>query len=123
VLGVVDILLNFKPKREALLARNDTKNIEFGLNRTINASSVFCEPRTGLCQHVAMLAVRYRRLTSAHKRGIIRDVTSIIDQVPDAIDLIFERGELNLELGEFEAAIFDFSLILGRGPTSWRLTG
>jgi tetratricopeptide (TPR) repeat protein len=78
-LGVVEILLNVKRKTEALLAENDTKAAEFNLNRTVNASRVFCEPRTLLGQHVAMLVVRYRRMTGGDKREIIRYVNSIVD--------------------------------------------
>lgn len=113
---------NFYGKIEKYLNMKDLRNSEISLNRTIAAAEPFCDNSTELMSKVNVWKVRWLRLAN-RTEGLLDVLNAMIESNPDNLDLVLERGELNLELGDYDAAIFDFNLIETRSSgneRAWR---
>jgi tetratricopeptide (TPR) repeat protein len=91
------------------------QNVEFAgvaLNRTQSALEQFCERGSPLGQTVMLMEYRLARLKGGNETELLAMLDRMIEIAPQAVDLLLERGNLNLERREFDAAIFDFNVIL-----------
>jgi tetratricopeptide (TPR) repeat protein len=84
------------------------------LNSTLSAMELFCTPRTVLHTNVDSLLATVLR-SVGDKKALVGALSRLID-AQDNISLYWGRGRLNMALGDFDAAISDFTYIASRQP-------
>jgi tetratricopeptide (TPR) repeat protein len=117
-LAAVNEIVDQKSKFEGFVR---TKNIEFAditFNRTQNASDQFCERNSTLGASVMLLEYKLAVLKNFNNTELLRMLDAMIALAPKAHDLLFERGNVNLALKEFDAAIFDFNVLRSENPNN-----
>ena len=113
---------NFYGKIEKYLDMKDVKNSEISLNRTLTAAQPICDESSELLSKVNVLKIRWLRLAN-QTDGLLDVLNEMIEKNPNNLELVLERGELQLDLGDYDAAIFDFNLVetqVSGNERAWR---
>ena len=118
-LNTINDIVSYKKAAEAALNKNDQEKAEIAINQTINSTTQFCPSDSPLVQSVNLLQIKLLKLKN-DKHHIIDVLDEMISHNPSNIDLILERGDIHLELGDFDAAIFDYNSVQSRNPQNRR---
>jgi tetratricopeptide (TPR) repeat protein len=120
-LGAMAAVAESRGRALAAIASNAFPTARNALNLTLSSTQLFCPARTVLHTNVdSLLATVLRR--TGDKRALVDALTRLID-AQENISLYWERGRLHMALGDFDAAIYDFTYIESRQPGNATVRG
>jgi len=108
----------FVGRADRCIENRDAGNAAIALNRTRIAACSVCDAGSRLMTRVGVLEVRMMRLNGTE--GIIDVLNDMVTRTGNAPELVIERGELLLESGDYDAALFDFSTVEAQDPRNRR---
>ncbi|KAK8895810.1 hypothetical protein M9Y10_013695 [Tritrichomonas musculus] len=117
--STINNIVAYKKAAESALNKNDQEKAEIAINHTINSTRQFCPSNSPLVQSTNMLQIKFLKLKN-DKHHIIDVLDDMIKANPSNLDLILERGDIHLELGDYDAAIFDYNSVQSQNPQNRR---
>jgi tetratricopeptide (TPR) repeat protein len=113
-------IIEQRAKFERFFTSQNLEFAEIAFNRSQTASQLFCSAGSALGQSVMLLEYRLAKLKQYNNTQLLEMLERMIAVAPQAADLLLERGNVYLALKEFDAAIFDFNVVLTQSPDDKR---
>jgi len=110
----------FYPEANRLLKMNNHIEAKNAIEKVHNAGLLFCSENSVLIQAAYLIKAQIIR-SMGNKNETLDFLNNMTSKYPDNNDFLIERGELNLELGDYDAALFDFSTAQRRNPNDSRI--
>ncbi|KAH0792787.1 DnaJ domain containing protein [Histomonas meleagridis] len=101
------------------LDQQKPKDAEIEINASYTSGQQFCSAGTNLINSLDLLRLRLLKIQKGPKE-LLEILNKMIDESPDSLDLVLERADLNLELEDYDAALFDYSNVQRHRPTDQR---
>ena len=117
----LNAISNFQKSRneaEKALANKNVNSAEIAINKTIEYSCMFCSPDSPIVKSTNLITIKLLKLKDDNET-IIKVLDEMISKNP-SIDLIIERADLHREMGNYDAAIFDYNNVLSQDPGNQR---
>ena len=99
--------------KKALNAQN-TDGVNKSLSKFFSAGLNYCDFKSDLIKSANILKAKSIRL-NGDPQHTLEFLNDMISNYSDTTDFEIERGEINLELGDYDGAIFDFQSVLRKG--------
>ncbi|OHT04518.1 DNAj/HSP40 [Tritrichomonas foetus] len=117
--NAINAIRTNRAQANAYITKKDQEKAEVFLNKTIESSRMFCSAKAPLVQSTNLLTIKLLKMKN-DKHQIIEVLDEMISANPTDMDLILERGDLHLELGDYDAAIFDYNNVQSHNPQNRR---
>ena len=99
--------------KKALNAQNPD-GVNKSLSKFFSAGLNFCDFKSDLIKSANIIKAKSIRL-NGDPQQTLDFLNDMISNYTDTTDFEIERGEINLELGDYDGAIFDFQSVLRKG--------
>lgn len=117
----IDTINEFAKNRNLVIAAIADKkdNTEKYINISVEKGLMFCEKTSPVLYSVNLLKIKlYKK--SGDKKKYLELLNEVLDSNEASEELLCERGELNLEFGDYDAALFDFQNVLSKNQGNRR---
>ncbi|KAK8884451.1 hypothetical protein M9Y10_043561 [Tritrichomonas musculus] len=95
------------PIAERFLQNNDIESAQRELNITKEASGNYCPADSVLIKQIKSFELKIMKAQHTPEE-LLEILNDMLDKDPNNVDFMLERGDVNLELKEYDAALFDY---------------
>jgi tetratricopeptide (TPR) repeat protein len=113
---VVKNISDLRPRAAELVEAESFSEASTVLNATLDVAEIFCGRGTELVVGIDMLRATVLR-SSGDKAALVGVLGRLID-VSHNESLFWERGKLHMDLKDFDAAVYDFTVLMRRNPNN-----
>ena len=110
LLSVVELVRKIKEAYTQALNEDNYKKADSKSFEALNKSLRFCPEKSNLIRSIHSVHLTVLR-NQGEKDKLLDELDKLVSFSPDCEEFLMERGQLNLEKKEYDAAIFDFQLI------------
>jgi tetratricopeptide (TPR) repeat protein len=104
------------PRAQRQIERNETADANATVQQLRVNADRYCWAGSVLSNSVLVLEIQVNKLVKQPSE-MLAILNENIDRFPDLNELYLERGDLNIELNDYDAAIFDFTTVQRRAPS------
>lgn len=108
VLNAVNLVNQNYHAAEKFIEKKNAQEAEKAINITYNASEPYCKADSVLMNSISMLRLKLLKLQFSPKE-LLDMLNELLEKNPNDLDLLLERGDVHLELKDYDAALFDYS--------------
>jgi tetratricopeptide (TPR) repeat protein len=116
---VVSAIIQDRNNFEKAVKAKNLSLAEQIFNELVEETTKFCHESSRLVKMNGLLEVKLIKLRG-DKKYLLELLDTELQKNPENEELLLERGQLHLENGDFEAALFDFNVALRLNPGSVR---
>ena len=95
------------PRAQKAIEQKNAIDAEREIQASLSAGEKFCPANSILISTINNLKIKLIRLQKTPEEAVT-ELTKMIEKNPNNVELMLERGEINLELEDYDAALFDF---------------
>ena len=119
-LNAIKDINKYYPEAQNYIKLNNFQNAENSIEKVFNSGKLFCSENSNLIQ--AAYVIQSQIIKSKGNNNITLEfLNNMTNKFPENNDFLIERGELNLEIGDYDAALFDFQTAQRRNPNDSRI--
>lgn len=95
------------PRAQKAVEQKNANDAEIEIQKSLDAGEKYCPSNSVLLSTINNLKVKLIRIQKTPEEAI-KELTKMIEKNPYNVELMLERGEVNLEIEDYDAALFDF---------------
>ena len=120
LLSAIDSVHRLQTSSNQALQNDDYQKADSSSFEALNKSLNFCPEKSNLVRSIHSIHLTVLK-NKGEKEELLKELDRLISFSPDCEEFLIERGQLNLELKEYDAAIFDFQLVLKKSPRNRKI--